>query len=46
MADCPRRANARVVVTDQSGAHFPVLSGATVWLGRKWRAPYQRRQRT
>ena len=24
-ADCPRRANARVVVTDQCGAHFPDL---------------------
>ena len=24
-ADCPRRANARVVVTDQCGAHFPNL---------------------
>ncbi len=24
-ADCPRRVNARVVVTDQCGAHFPDL---------------------
>ena len=24
-ADCPRRANARVVVTDQCGAYFPDL---------------------